>query len=123
MSSRERTCGDCGCQGGGAGRDEEFGVSGCKRSHLEWISEEGLLCSTGTSSQSLGIDCGGRSYEKKNGCLCMTESLCRTWHDIVKKLEFSKTCSFFTEEELSVGEATEREVTDLESQCHQEADL
>ena len=28
----------CGCQGGGSGMDWEFGVSRCKRLHLEWIS-------------------------------------------------------------------------------------
>ena len=39
----------CGCQGGG-GRsctDWDFGVSTCKLLHLEWISNEVLLYSTG----------------------------------------------------------------------------
>ena len=41
----------CGCQGGGgkgeSGMDWEFGVSKCKLLHLEWISNEILLYSTG----------------------------------------------------------------------------
>ena len=39
----------CGCQGGGEGSgvDREFGVNRCKLLHLEWISEEVLLYSTG----------------------------------------------------------------------------
>ena len=38
-----------GCQEGGgeSGRDWEFGVSRCKVLHLEWISNEILLYSTG----------------------------------------------------------------------------
>jgi len=45
-SHREQTCG---CQGGGSGSgiDGEFGVSRCKLLHLEWISNEVLLYSTG----------------------------------------------------------------------------
>ena len=43
---REQTCG---CQegGGGTGMDWEFGVSRCKLLHLERISNEILLYSTG----------------------------------------------------------------------------
>ena len=39
----------CGCQEGGrkGGMDWEFGVSRCKLLHLEWISNEFLLYSTG----------------------------------------------------------------------------
>ena len=37
----------CGCQGGGSGMDWEFGVSRCKLLHLEWISDEIFLNSTG----------------------------------------------------------------------------
>ena len=36
--------------------DGEFGVSRCKLFHLEWISNEVLLYSTGNYIQSLGID-------------------------------------------------------------------
>ena len=38
--------------GGGDGMDWEFGVSRCKILHLEWISSEVLLYSTGNYSQS-----------------------------------------------------------------------
>ena len=34
-------------EGGGSGVDGEFGVSRCKLLHLEWISNETLLYSTG----------------------------------------------------------------------------
>ena len=58
-SCREQTCG---CQGGGgeSGMDGEFGVRGCKLLHLEWISNELLLYSTGNYLQSLGIEHDGR---------------------------------------------------------------
>ena len=45
----------CGCQGGGGGErsglDWELGVSRCKLLHLEWISNEILLHSTGNYFQ------------------------------------------------------------------------
>ena len=47
----------------------EFEVSRCKLFHLEWISNEVLLDSTGNSIQSLETDHDGRSYEKKNVCV------------------------------------------------------
>ena len=52
----------CGCQGGGggSGMDWEFGVGRCKLLHLEWISNEILLYSTGKNIQSLGIEHDGR---------------------------------------------------------------
>ena len=52
----------CGCQGGGGGSGIgwEFGVSRCKLLHLEGISNEALLYSTGTYIQSFGIDHDGR---------------------------------------------------------------
>ena len=58
----------CGCQGGGrrSGMDWEFGVSRCKLLHLEWISKEVLLYSTGNSIQSPGIDHDGKEYKKNN---------------------------------------------------------
>ena len=45
----------CGCQGGGGGSgvDWEFRVNRCKLLHLEWISNEILLCSTGNYDYSL----------------------------------------------------------------------
>ena len=47
-------------EGGGSGMDWESGVSRCKLLHLEWISNEVLLYSTGNSIQSLGIEHDGR---------------------------------------------------------------
>ena len=45
----------CGCQGGvgRSGMDLEFGVIRYKLLHLEWISNEILLCSTGNSNSHL----------------------------------------------------------------------
>jgi len=40
--------------------DGEFGVSRCKLLHVEWISNEVLLYSTGNYIQSLEIDYNGR---------------------------------------------------------------
>uniref|UniRef100_A0A8D0K6M8 DUF1725 domain-containing protein n=1 Tax=Sus scrofa TaxID=9823 RepID=A0A8D0K6M8_PIG len=37
----------CGCQVGGSGMDWESGVNRCKLLHLEWMSNEILLYSTG----------------------------------------------------------------------------
>ena len=49
----------CGCQGGGSGIDWEFGVSRCKLLHLEWISDEILLCTAGNYIQSLVMERDG----------------------------------------------------------------
>ena len=45
---------------GGSGMDREFGVGRCKLLHLEWLSTEVLLYSTGNYIQSLGVDHDGR---------------------------------------------------------------
>ena len=50
----------CGCQGGGSGMDWESGVHRCKVLHLEWISNEILLYSTGNYIQSLMMEHGGK---------------------------------------------------------------
>ena len=44
-----------GCQGGerGSGMDLKFAISRCKLLHLEWISNEVPLYSTGNDIQSL----------------------------------------------------------------------
>ena len=47
-------------EGGGSEMDWEFGVSRCKQLHVEWISNEVLLYSTGKYIQTLGIDNDGR---------------------------------------------------------------
>jgi len=43
-------------EGGENGMDRVFGVSRCKLFHLEWISNEVLLYSTGNYIQSPGIE-------------------------------------------------------------------
>ena len=47
-------------EGRGSGKDCEFGVSRCKLLHLEWISNEVLMYSTGNYIQSLLIEHDGR---------------------------------------------------------------
>ena len=69
----------CGFQGEGrgSGMEGDFGVGRCKLLHLEWISNELLLYSTGNYIWSLGIEHDGRQYKKKNVHLhVMTGSLC-----------------------------------------------
>ena len=46
-------------EGGGSGKDWKFGVRRCQLLHLDWISNEVLLYSTGNSLQSLGLDYDG----------------------------------------------------------------
>ena len=62
---RVQACGCQGCSGRGSGRDGEFGVGRCKLLHLEWISNEVQLFSTGDSVQSLGLEHDGKQYQKK----------------------------------------------------------
>ena len=52
----------------GSGRDWEFGISRCKLLHLEWISDEVLLYTTGNYSQYLGIE-HDRRYVRKEICI------------------------------------------------------
>jgi len=59
-------------EGAGSGMDWEFGVSRCKLLHLEWISNEVLLYSTGNYIQSLGIEHDGKQCMTKNVHICMT---------------------------------------------------
>ena len=56
--------------------DWEFGVSRFKLLHLEWISNEVLLYSTGNYIQPLGIEHDGKEHEKKNVYTGVTGSLC-----------------------------------------------
>ena len=46
----------CTCLGGGSEMDWEFGVGRCKLLHLEWISNEVLLYSTGNYIQLLVME-------------------------------------------------------------------
>ena len=53
-----------------SGMDWDFELRRCKL-HLEWISNEVLLCSTGNYSQSLGIDHDGNNIRKREHvCVC-----------------------------------------------------
>ena len=58
--------------------DEEFGVSRCSLLHLEWISSEVLLYSTGNYILSLVIEHDGGQYEEKNVYIGMAGWLCYT---------------------------------------------
>ena len=56
---KEQTCG-CQAGEGGSGMDWEFGVGRCQKLHLEWISNEVLLYSTGNHIQFLWLEHDGR---------------------------------------------------------------
>ena len=43
-----------------------LGLVEAKLLHLEWISNEVLLCSTGNYSRSLGTDHDGMEHKKRN---------------------------------------------------------
>lgn len=60
----EQTCGYQQAVGE-RGMDWEYGVGGCKLSHLEQISNGALQYSTGNYVQSHGLEYDGRQYEKK----------------------------------------------------------
>ena len=63
---------------GGSGMDREFGVGRCKLLHLEWISNEVLMYSTGNYIQSLVIEHMEANIRKRMYiyiCICMTGSL------------------------------------------------
>ena len=57
-------------EGRGGGIDREFRASRCKLFHLEWISNEVLLYSTGNYIHSLVMEHDGRWYERKNVYMC-----------------------------------------------------
>lgn len=54
--------------------DGELGVGRCSLFHLESISNEAPLYSTGTSVQSLGRDHDGREYPYDWVILCTAET-------------------------------------------------
>ena len=74
--------------------DLEFGVSRYKLLHLEWISNEVLLYSTGNYIQSLWTDHDGKEYKKRNVYIYMYDWVplpySRNWHNIVNQLYFNK---------------------------------
>ena len=61
-----------------SGMEWKFGASRCKLLHLEWINNEVILYSTGTTPGPLEQNMMEDSYEKKNVYICMTGSLCHT---------------------------------------------
>ena len=63
-------------EGKGSGTDWEVDVNRCKLLHLEWISNEVLLHSTGNYNQSLGIDHDGRSHKKRYIYVCIYVCVC-----------------------------------------------
>ena len=74
--------------------DGELGVGRCKLLHLEWMSHEVLLSSTGSDVQSLGTAPDGRQYEKKNVCIYVCDRVSmlysRNWHNTVNQLYANK---------------------------------
>ena len=82
--------------GRGSGVDGEFGVSRGTLLHLEWISKEVLLYSTGYDVQHLGIEHDGRCSMRKR--IYMYVYICTyiydwvtflcsiNWHNIVHQL-------------------------------------
>ena len=59
-----KSSGGCKGEGGGGGRNWEFGVSRCKLLHVEWINNKVLLYSTGNSIQYPRINHNGEEYNK-----------------------------------------------------------
>lgn len=57
---------------------DEVWVGRCTLCHLECMSDQVLLPSTGSSVRSPGIDHRGRSYEKKNRCIGMADTTLRS---------------------------------------------
>ena len=64
----------------GTGKDWEFGVSGYKLLHLEWVNHKVLLCSTGNYIQSAGVD-----HDEKN---IKKNEYSRNWHNILNQLYY-----------------------------------
>ena len=56
-------------EGGGGGKDWEFGISRCKLLYIGWINSKVLLYSTGNYIQYPVINHNGKEYEKE--CIYM----------------------------------------------------
>ena len=86
---REQTC-DCQRGGGGSGMDGEFGVSRCKPWHLEWISNEAPLYSTGNYVRVLLGQNMLEDNMRKGMYICVydwvTLLYSRNWHNTVNQL-------------------------------------
>ena len=52
------------------GMEWEFGISGCKLLHIEWINNKVLLYSTGHYIQYPVINHNGKEYEKECMYMC-----------------------------------------------------
>ena len=72
--------------------DWEIGISRCKLLHLEWMSNDVLLYSTGNYIQSLLMEHDGRYYEKKNTHVhdWVTSLYSSNWQNTVNHLYFNK---------------------------------
>lgn len=67
----------------------EFEISRCILLHLEWLSNEVLLYSTGNYTQSLGTDQYGG--EERNVSICKTGVTLldsRIWYNVINHLHF-----------------------------------
>ena len=64
-------------EGGGRGKDWEFGISRCKLVYIGGINNKALLYSTGNYIQYPVINHNGKEYEKEY-IIYITESLCCT---------------------------------------------
>ena len=65
-------------EGLGGGMEWELGVSRCRLLYIKWINNKVLRYSTENYIQYPTINHNGKEYEKKNVCICITESLCCT---------------------------------------------
>ena len=77
-------------EGGGRGKDWEFGISSCKLLYIGWINNKVLLYITGNY-----ISCSKPYWKSifKKECLCLcnwvTLLYSRDWHNIVYQLYFN----------------------------------
>lgn len=55
----------------------EFGIRRCKLLYIEWINNKVLLYNTGNYIHCPVIKHNGKE-DKKNVCICVTQSLCCT---------------------------------------------
>ena len=94
--------------------DWEFGVGRGKLFHLEWISNDVLLYSTGNDIQSLGINHDRKDYEKKKCMYVYNEATFlsnRNQHNIVNQLYFNTNkqrkkgagCKRYKKEAIDLG--------------------
>ena len=78
-------------QGGGGGKDWEFGISRRKLLYIGWINTKVLLYSTGNYIPYPVINYNGKEYEKESACVWVTLLYSRNEHNTVHQLYFDKT--------------------------------